>query len=74
VPSSEDDSTLSQASRENLHYSQILAEPLFSQEGQLYRLNLQQQERLRQYLELVLSGTHQKFEDPLIVKLGKTDD
>jgi len=73
VPSLEDDSTLSEASRENLHYSQVLAEPLFSQEGQLYRLNLQQQERLRQYLELVLSGTHQKFEEPLIVKLGKTD-
>jgi hypothetical protein len=73
VPSSEDDSTLSQASRENLYYSQVLAEPLFSQEGQLYRLNLQQQQYLRQYLELVLSGTRQKFEDPLIVKLGKTD-
>jgi hypothetical protein len=73
VPSSEDDSTLSQASRENLYYSQVLAEPLFSQEGQLYRLNLQQQQYLRQYLELVLSGTRQKFEDPLIVSLGTRD-
>ena len=73
VPSVEDDSTLSQASRENLHYSQVLTEPLFSQEGQLYRLNLQQQQYLCQYLELVLSGTHQKFEDPLIVNLGTRD-
>ncbi len=72
VPSIEDDSLLSQASKQNLHESTLTATPqLFSkQDNHLYRPNLQQQESLRQYLDMLLSGIHQKFEEPLIVKLG----
>ncbi len=75
VPSIEDDSWLSQASKQNLHYSMLTATPqLFSKEGnQLYRPNCRQHERLRQYLDILLSRTHQKFEEPLIVKLGTTE-
>ena len=70
VPAFEGDSLLSPASRERFPYHDISSEPLFSQVGEgLYRPNPQQQERVRQYLQLVLSGTHQKFEEPLIVKL-----
>ncbi len=72
VPSIEDDSLLSQASKQNLHESTLTATPqLFSKEdNHLYRPNLQQQESLRHYLDMLLSGIHQKFEEPLIVKLG----
>ena len=71
VPSIENSIWLSQASKKNPQYSTLTAAGLFSQEdNQLYRPNLQQQQLLRQYLELVLSGTYQKFEEPLIVKLG----
>lgn len=75
VPSIEDDSWLSQASKQNLHYLMLTATPqLFSKEGnQLYRPNCQLHERLRQYLDILLSETHQKFEEPLIVKLGTKD-
>lgn len=69
VPSAEDNVRLSQASRENLQDSLLLSEPLFSPEDKhSYRLNPQQRERLNHYLERVLSGTYQKFEEPLIVK------
>jgi hypothetical protein len=71
VPSIDNAIWLSQASKKNPQYSTLTAAGLFSQEdNQLYRPNLQQQQRLRQYLEIVLSGTYQKFEEPLIVKLG----
>lgn len=74
VPAFEEDSLLSQASRETFPYSDIASEPLFSQVSEgLYRPNPHQQERLRQYLHLVLSATHQKFEEPLIVKLDTKD-
>ena len=81
VPPLEADSRLAQ-SQENTHYFHLTSEPLFAQEGDpkesrqgyRYRLNPQQQERLRQYLEIVLSGTYQKFEEPLIVKWGLKGD
>ncbi len=70
VPSLDNIHWLSQVSKQNLYYSLLTAESLFSQEeNQLYRPNIKQQERLRQYLDIVLSVTHQKFEEPLIVKL-----
>lgn len=69
IPSAEDNIRLSQSSRENLQNSQLLLAPLFSQtEEHKYRLNYQQRERLCQYLDKVLSGNYQKFEEPLIVK------
>ena len=60
------------------YYLDLTSEPLFvsegnpneSRQGYRYRLNLQQKERLRQYLERVLDRTYQKFEEPLIVKWG----
>jgi hypothetical protein len=75
VPSIEEDSLLSQASKQNLHALALASTPqLFSKQGnQLYRLNRQQQECLSQYLDIILSGTYQKFEEPLIVKLGTSD-
>lgn len=70
VPSTDDVHWLSQASKQNLYYSTLTAQPLFFQEdNQLYCPNQKQQERLRQYLDIVLSGANQKFEEPLIVKL-----
>ncbi|NER21953.1 MAG: hypothetical protein F6J96_14900 [Symploca sp. SIO1C2] len=70
VPSTDHSNLLAIASQENSHYVQIAAAKLFSQEdNQLYHLNLQQQERLCQYLDLLLSGTYQQFEEPMIVEL-----
>ena len=69
VPSTDHTNLLAIASQENPHYLQVAAAGLFSQEeNQLYHLNLQQQERLLQYLDLLLSGTYQQFEEPMIVK------
>lgn len=69
VPSLEELSLISPTSKENKYYTKLAASTgIFSQEGDgLYRRNLQQQECLREYLELVLAGTHQKFEEPLMV-------
>ena len=75
VPSIENASWLAPASKQDLLYS---ADPtntgIFErEEEQLYYPNFRQQKRLRQYLDIVLSGIHQKFEEPLIVKLGVAD-
>jgi hypothetical protein len=70
IPSSDDASLLSQQSKQNLYYSTLATQPLFFQQSnQFYRLSPEQQYDLRQYLELVLSETYQKFDEPLIVKL-----
>jgi hypothetical protein len=74
VPPINGDSLLSQESKQNLHYSTLSATPqLFSKEGERYRPNPRQQKNLRHYLDIVLSRTCQKFEEPLIVKLGVKD-
>lgn len=72
TPALGNDCLLSQQSQENLHYCRLASSTgLFSQEGdRLYRPNFQQQEWLRHYLDVVLSRTSQKFEEPLIVRLG----
>ncbi len=72
VPSIEDASWLSEASKQNHYYSSFAATPqLFIHEGyQLYCPNSALQEHLRQYLNLVLSGTHQKFEEPLVFRFA----
>jgi hypothetical protein len=74
VPLIENHSLLSQTSKQNQHYLAIASNTgIFSKEDdRRYRPNPQQQKCLRQYLEIVLSGTYQKFEEPLIVNLGQT--
>lgn len=76
VPSIEEESLLSQASTPNQHNWAIATNTgIFSKDdNQRYRPNPQQQECLRQYLDLILSGTYQKFQEPLIVKLGSRDN
>lgn len=70
VPSSHKAIWLSQDSQQNPYYSTVTASGLFFQEEpQVYRPNLQQQECLRQYLDLLLFGTSQKFKDPLPISL-----
>lgn len=72
VPSSPDTIWLTEASRQNLADQGSAATPLFSQEdNQHYRLNLQQCQQLVQYLDTILSKTHQKLEEPLIIDLGQ---
>ncbi|MGQ4648781.1 hypothetical protein [Lyngbya aestuarii] len=71
VPPLKESIWLSQESKQNRHYSELTAKPLFSQEAnQLYRPNGQQQERMRWYLEILLSRTRQKFQEPLTIPLG----
>jgi len=66
VPSPEQDSRIV-ASQTDL-FDELTASPLFSQEGSCYCLNLQQRQRLANYLEMVVSATSQKFAEPLFVK------
>lgn len=78
IPSLEKTSWLFPTSQQNPLYSQVAASTgLFLKEGHeprgtgqveyLYRPNLQQQALLRYYMQLVLSGIYQKFEEPLLV-------
>ncbi len=69
IPSLGEFSLLSPNSKENKYYTQLATSTgIFSQEGRgSYRRNPQQQECLRHYLQLILAGTHQKFEEPLML-------
>jgi hypothetical protein len=69
IPTLGDRNLLSPSSKSNPLYLQITASSeLFSRDdNQLYHPHLQHQEDLRQYLGLILSGTYQKFEEPLLV-------
>ena len=69
IPSLGNSSLLSPNSKQHPLYWQITASPeLFSRDdNQLYHPHFQQQEGLRRYLELILSGTYQKFEEPLLL-------
>jgi len=70
IPTETDFLMLSDSSQTNLLYQELVAAPLFVKEGTRgYRLNLQQQERLRQYLSKILAGTAQKLDEPLSVNL-----
>lgn len=70
VPRVDDTSWLSAASKQNPLYSAIATAELFERKSpSLFRLNPQQQKRLCHYLSLVLSGTHQTFKEPIVVKL-----
>lgn len=66
VPSPAQDSRIVAAQTSLL--DELTAAPLFSQEGARYCLNLQQRERLANYLEMVVSATTQQFAEPLFVK------
>lgn len=68
VPSSAQDSRLVKS--QTSQFEEFTAAPLFSQAGDSYCLNLQQRERLANYLELVVSATSQTFAEPLFVKWG----
>ncbi|MCA1995336.1 MAG: hypothetical protein LDL41_25310, partial [Coleofasciculus sp. S288] len=70
VPRVDDTSWLSVASKQNPLYLAIATAELFERKSSsLFRLNPQQQKRLRHYLSLVLSGTYQTFKEPIVVKL-----
>lgn len=59
--------TSSRVCSENI-LTDFSTEPLFEAEGNAYRLNLPQQQRLANYLSLIVSGASQKLTDPLYVK------
>ena len=78
VPALEDVSLLSPISKQNSIYGKVAASTgLFFREddgsknmgkgNRIYRLNLNQQSFLRDYMEIILSGIYQKFEEPLIL-------
>lgn len=66
VPSAEQDNRLVAA--QTSLFDELTATPLFSQEGYRYCFNLQQRQRLVNYLETIVSTTTQKFAEPLFVK------
>lgn len=77
VPSLEASPLLSPTSNQNSIYGQVAAGTgLFSREddglketgkgNRIYRLNLKQQSFFVYYMEIILSGIYQKFEEPLI--------
>ncbi|MGB5960941.1 MAG: hypothetical protein WBG73_09815 [Coleofasciculaceae cyanobacterium] len=66
VPSPEQDSRIV-ASQTSL-FDELTTAPLFSQEGDHYCLNLQQRQRLADYLDMLVSTITQKFAEPLFVK------
>jgi hypothetical protein len=70
VPSEQDKSFLTEASRQYLDAQALTAAPLFFKEGnQIYRPNLEQCRRLREYLSQVMVNTHQTLEEPFAVNL-----
>jgi hypothetical protein len=66
VPSPEQDNRLGAA--QTSLFDELTAAPLFSQEANRYCLNIQQRQRLANYLETIVSTTTQKFAEPLFVK------
>jgi hypothetical protein len=78
VPALEEAILLSPTSKQNSLYRKVAASTgLFSTEddcpkdagkgNRLYRLNLKQQSFLHHYMDIILSGIYQKFEEPLIL-------
>ena len=78
VPALEEAILLSPTSKQNSIYSKVaVTTELFSREddyskergkgNRLYRLNLKQQSFLRNYMDIILSGIYQTFEEPLIL-------
>jgi hypothetical protein len=70
VPTTENAHWLTLASQQNRDYLGITVAPLFARvEGDRYRANGKQCQRLRQYFTALLSGTKQKLEEPASVNL-----
>ncbi|HEY9858267.1 MAG TPA: hypothetical protein V6D16_02095 [Candidatus Obscuribacterales bacterium] len=70
VPSEPDRDLLTEASRQYLDAQSLTIAPLFFKEGnQIYRPNLEQCRRLREYLGQVMVNTHQTLEEPFAVNL-----
>jgi hypothetical protein len=71
VPSEVDASWLTPDSQENLVTQAIASTPLFEKvDSNLYQPNPQQCDRLRRYLNTILSGSYQKLAEPLVVDLA----
>lgn len=71
VSGGDDASWFTATSKENKEYQAIGSTPLFSKQlDQLYTPNPEQYRHLRRYLTIILSGTYQKLQDPLILDLG----
>ncbi|HEY9807402.1 MAG TPA: hypothetical protein V6D04_12595, partial [Candidatus Obscuribacterales bacterium] len=70
VPTEPDRNLLTESSRQYVDAQALTSTPLFFKEGnQLYRPNLEQCRRLRDYLSQVMATTHQTLEDPFAVNL-----
>nr|WP_290226891.1 hypothetical protein [Trichocoleus desertorum] len=70
IPSQQDRNSLTEASRQYLDAQALTAAPLFFKEGnQIYRPNLEQCQRLREYLSQIMVNTHQTLEEPFAVNL-----
>jgi len=72
LPSIDDASWISQASKQNQYYSMFaeISQIFALEENQLYRPNIQDQELLRLYMNIILSGAYQKFAEPMIVRFN----
>jgi hypothetical protein len=71
VPSQNDAALLTNEARQDPDYRAITATAPFIKHGnQTYQPNVEQCDRLRQYLEQRLQGAYQQLEEPLIVDLG----
>jgi molecular chaperone DnaK (HSP70) len=58
-------------SQQNPDYQALMAQPLFSREGnQLYGFKPELRDRLQQYLTAILANTHQTLAEPLLIELG----
>jgi hypothetical protein len=69
VPSPQDTILLTPQSYKNPDYKAIQVAPLFLKQGQTYRPNHYQWNRLRQHLDTLLSGSRQNLAQPLSVSL-----
>ncbi|MEB3179323.1 MAG: hypothetical protein VKL59_09865 [Nostocaceae cyanobacterium] len=70
VPNDVDSCWLTEHSRNNADYKALTAAPLFEKQGTLtFVPNTQQLLRLRRYLNWVIAGTHQSFDEPYTVNL-----
>jgi hypothetical protein len=71
VPNDVDSCWLTENSRKNADYQALTAAPLFEKQGTLtFVPNTQQLLRLRRYLNWLIVGTHQSFDEPYTVNLA----
>jgi len=71
IPTQPDEEKLSPRSRNNATYHALLTKPLFiRQDAQSYRVEADQIQLMQRYLELLLTSTRQKLDDPLTITLA----